>query len=103
MVRPRVGNFLYSNGELETMREDVEAFKQAGVAGVVIGALTSAGAVDLAVVAELVALYYRHECTLTYSQAGRGGSPSSGYAARVVCSLPKDRCEHITSLLSSCL
>ncbi|VDC05783.1 unnamed protein product [Peniophora sp. CBMAI 1063] len=54
MVRPRVGDFLYSSGELETMREDIRAFKQAGVAGVVIGLLTSSGSVDVQLTAELV-------------------------------------------------
>ncbi|KZV71013.1 hypothetical protein PENSPDRAFT_426348 [Peniophora sp. CONT] len=54
MVRPRVGDFLYSSGEIETMREDIRLFKQAGVAGVVIGLLTSAGAVDVEATAELV-------------------------------------------------
>lgn len=57
MVRPRVGDFLYSSGEIETMREDIRAFKQAGVAGVVIGLLTNSGGVDVDTTVQQVLLH----------------------------------------------
>ncbi|THV07493.1 hypothetical protein K435DRAFT_259329 [Dendrothele bispora CBS 962.96] len=46
MVRPRTGDFLYTNGEIDVMIEDIQIFKEHGVQGVVIGALTSDGRVD---------------------------------------------------------
>lgn len=47
MVRPRGGDFLYSDLEFAAMLDDVAAHKQAGVMGVVIGCLTPAGEVDV--------------------------------------------------------
>lgn len=47
MVRPRVGDFVYSQSEIEVMLEDIALFKQIGVAGVVLGVLTSEGEVDV--------------------------------------------------------
>jgi copper homeostasis protein len=47
MVRPRAGAFGYSEDELETMRRDVEAFREAGADGVVWGVLTPRGAPDI--------------------------------------------------------
>ena len=39
LIRPRVGNFVYSDLELEEMLEDIEFCKEIGCEGVVIGAL----------------------------------------------------------------
>lgn len=47
MVRPRVGDFKYSQPELEVMIEDIKNFKSLGVAGVVFGILTCGGRVDI--------------------------------------------------------
>ena len=51
MVRPRVGDFLYSEEELDVMLEDVGLFKslgiKLGIAGVVFGVLNRDGTVDL--------------------------------------------------------
>ena len=47
MIRPRVGDFVYSTLEMDVMLEDIRAFKQAGADGFVFGALTSEGRVDL--------------------------------------------------------
>jgi copper homeostasis protein len=46
MVRPRGGDFLYSDLEFAAMLDDVAAFKAAGAAGVVFGCLTADGDVD---------------------------------------------------------
>jgi copper homeostasis protein len=46
MVRPRGGDFLYSELEFAAMLDDVRAFRAEGAAGVVIGCLTPDGAID---------------------------------------------------------
>ncbi len=54
IVRPRGGDFLYSQREYETMLEDVVAIGGLGAAGVVVGCLTADGDIDEARMAELV-------------------------------------------------
>ncbi|KAJ3342301.1 hypothetical protein HDU93_002774 [Gonapodya sp. JEL0774] len=56
MIRPRGGDFLYSDLEFAVMRRDIEAFKQVGVAGVVFGILRRDGNVDVERTAELASL-----------------------------------------------
>jgi copper homeostasis protein len=46
MIRPRVGDFVYSTHEFETMLEDINVFRTLGVHGVVIGVLLPDGSVD---------------------------------------------------------
>jgi copper homeostasis protein len=46
IVRPRGGDFLYSELEFQTMLEDVRALRDLGVAGVVVGCLTQDGRID---------------------------------------------------------
>jgi len=46
LVRPRAGDFVYSDAEVEAMRRDVLAARRAGAAGVAIGVLRADGAVD---------------------------------------------------------
>jgi len=47
MIRPRVGDFLYSDEEMNVMFEDIGIFKSIGVAGAVFGVLKSDGTVDV--------------------------------------------------------
>lgn len=47
MVRPRGGNFVYTEEELRQMEAEIEFFKQSGVAGVVFGLLTESGDIDV--------------------------------------------------------
>jgi copper homeostasis protein len=56
IVRPRGGDFLYSEVEFASMREDVMALKELGVHGVVSGCLTATGEVDEERTAELLRL-----------------------------------------------
>jgi copper homeostasis protein len=56
IVRPRGGDFLYSEAEFESMRQDVIALKQLGLPGVVSGCLTSGAEVDEQRTAELLRL-----------------------------------------------
>jgi copper homeostasis protein len=46
IIRPRGGDFLYSELEYQTMLDDVRACRELGVAGVVIGCLTADGRID---------------------------------------------------------
>lgn len=46
MVRPRVGDFVYSAQEFETMLEDVSLLRALGVNGIVIGVLLPDGSID---------------------------------------------------------
>jgi copper homeostasis protein len=56
IVRPRGGDFLYSEAEFESMRQDVIALKELGVPGIVTGCLTADGEVDKQRTAELLRL-----------------------------------------------
>ena len=47
IIRPREGNFLYTAEEAEIMRRDIAYCREAGVHGVVIGALTTEGDIDM--------------------------------------------------------
>lgn len=47
MVRPRGGNFVYTETEIRQMEVDIEFFKQTQVAGVVFGLLIHEGAIDI--------------------------------------------------------
>jgi copper homeostasis protein len=46
IIRPRGGDFLYSDLEYRTMLEDVRTCRELGVAGVVFGCLTAEGRID---------------------------------------------------------
>jgi copper homeostasis protein len=48
LIRPRAGDFLYNDDELETMRRDIEACASLGCDGVVIGVLDADGEVGVA-------------------------------------------------------
>ncbi|KAF8640472.1 hypothetical protein AX17_000135 [Amanita inopinata Kibby_2008] len=54
MVRPRTGDFVYSEDEILVMLEDIRVFKELGVRGVVVGALTAEGRVDVECMKRLV-------------------------------------------------
>ncbi|XP_064466098.1 copper homeostasis protein cutC homolog [Ornithodoros turicata] len=46
LIRPRGGDFYYAESEIEIMEEDISILKAHGAHGIVLGALTSDGAVD---------------------------------------------------------
>lgn len=56
MIRSRGGDFCYSDLEFEVMKQDVTAFKEAGVNGIVFGILTPDGDVDIARSREIIEL-----------------------------------------------
>ncbi len=55
LVRPRGGNFFYSEAEVQQMMESIRLCRRLGVNGVVIGALTPGGSVDLPLMRRLMA------------------------------------------------
>jgi len=54
IVRPRGGDFLYSEAEYRSMLADVSALADLGVAGVVVGCLSADGTIDETRMSELV-------------------------------------------------
>ncbi len=56
LIRPRTGDFVYSEDEILIMEKDIAIAKELGVDGVVIGALTSDGDVDAGTMSELIAM-----------------------------------------------
>jgi len=54
LVRPRSGDFLYTRAEVQTIERDIHAAREAGAAGVALGALTADGEIDRACTAHLV-------------------------------------------------
>jgi copper homeostasis protein len=56
LIRPRGGDFLYTEQEMEVMREDIRLAKDLGADGVVIGCLTATGDIDQERTGELLAL-----------------------------------------------
>ncbi len=56
IIRPRGGDFLYTETEFEVMKDDIKAAQDIGCEGVVIGILSNDGSVDVERCQELVEL-----------------------------------------------
>ncbi|MGH0053679.1 MAG: copper homeostasis protein CutC [Sphaerochaetaceae bacterium] len=67
MVRPRGGDFCYSNLEFEAMKEDVRLFREAGANGIVFGILTPDGEIDMDRSRQLIEL--ARPCSVTFHRA----------------------------------
>lgn len=63
IIRPRGGDFLYSNEEFEIMKSEIKLCKEFGCDGVVIGLLNADGTIDKKRTAALVSLAYPLEVT----------------------------------------
>lgn len=64
LLRPRFGDFLYTDYEFEIIKREVEIFREAGADGVVIGCLTQDGALDLKRMEQLIETAGRMKVTL---------------------------------------
>ncbi len=58
LIRPRRGDFLYSDSEFAIMKKDIEVAKALGVDGIVIGILQADGNIDKERMRELINLSY---------------------------------------------
>lgn len=67
MIRPRGGDFLYSDVELKVMKEDLILMKENGADGIVFGILTADGRVDAVRTREFLKL--SHPLPVTFHRA----------------------------------
>ena len=74
IIRPREGDFLYSEEEFRVMLRDVEICKELGCDGVVIGMLLADGSVDQLRCAKLVETAYPMGVTFHRAFDRGGGS-----------------------------
>ncbi|TYB78426.1 copper homeostasis protein CutC [Bizionia myxarmorum] len=56
LIRPRSGNFTYTQAQFEIIKHDIEICKNLGVAGIVSGVLNADNTIDLKRTQELIAL-----------------------------------------------
>ncbi|MCX8481758.1 MAG: copper homeostasis protein CutC, partial [Sediminibacterium sp.] len=63
MIRPRGGDFLYSNSEFESMLSDIEICKQLKYDGIVVGCLNKNGDIEINLLKQIVALAKPMEIT----------------------------------------
>ena len=56
LIRPRVGSFVYDEDDVGIMMKDILVAKELDADGVMIGALTAEGEIDIAVISELQAV-----------------------------------------------
>jgi len=63
MIRPREGDFIYNDQELEVMLDEVSWAKTCGAEGIVVGVLTSDNQVNIPAMKRIVQLSYPMEVT----------------------------------------
>ena len=69
MIRPRGGDFFYSDEEFSIMREDIAYAAEAGASGAVFGLLTAEGNVDVERTGELVEAAQSASMEVTFHRA----------------------------------
>lgn len=88
MLRPRGGDFCYSDTEWQTIYEDFEAYKNADVEGFVIGALTPNGNIDIENLGNFLKLARKENNTFKFTF----------HRAFDVCKAPFDALEQLIDL-----
>ena len=63
MIRPKGGNFVYSNSEFEQMKSEIEIIKKLGISGFVFGILNDDNTINIEQNKELVELAKPFSCT----------------------------------------
>ncbi|HCR53757.1 MAG TPA: hypothetical protein DIW27_05020, partial [Cytophagales bacterium] len=58
LVRPREGNFHYSDDEIKIIRNDIKILKKMGADGIVFGALTKENKIDFSLLENVVEISY---------------------------------------------
>lgn len=69
LIRPRYGDFCYNRYEVEEIKQDITLCADLGVNGVVIGALTPEGEVDMELCEELIELARSYNLSVTFHRA----------------------------------
>jgi copper homeostasis protein CutC len=69
LVRPRGGDFVYNEAEIEKMLREIAFCGGAGVNGVVIGALTTEGKIDVPLCREFVSMARSYGLEITFHRA----------------------------------
>jgi copper homeostasis protein CutC len=69
LVRPRGGDFVYNEAEMEKMLREIAFCGGAGVNGVVIGALTPEGKIDVPLCREFVSMARSYGLEITFHRA----------------------------------
>lgn len=69
LIRPREGDFVYSDSEKEAMLRDIAHMAEAGCEGVVAGALNADGSVDYDFAARIAREARRNKLSLTFHRA----------------------------------
>lgn len=69
LIRPRSGDFIYNQEETDIMVHDISAAAKTGASGVVIGALTPDGDIDISVCRRLVDTAKKYNLSVTFHRA----------------------------------
>lgn len=101
LIRPREGDFVYTEAEAQLMVQQIQQARRLGADGVVIGALTPQGDIDLPLCRRLIEAATAP--LLTDSGPGRPAAPAAPVAitfhrAFDHCRRPLEALEHIISL-----
>lgn len=98
LIRPRPGDFLYSKAEIRLMEEDIQLAVDAGATGLVTGALTADGDVDMETCRSLIAT-----ATVSAARAGQQRPNITFHRAFDVCRNPLKALEDIIDMGCDCL
>ena len=93
MIRPRDGNFIYKNDEIDTMISDIEYCKKVGAEEIVLGVLNKNSEIDMDITSKLSEL--AHPMDVTFHKAV-DCTPDIFISMKRLCSL-----KNISSVLTS--